>query len=65
MNKIYENDSYIKECDTVITDVQTTDDGTYISLRDSIFFPEEGGQYADTGCVTLGAYEFEILDGQI
>ena len=65
MNKIYENDSYIKEYNTVITGCTVTDDGTYISIRDSIFFPEEGGQYADTGRITLNAYEFNVLDGRI
>ena len=65
MNKIYENNSYMKECDTVITESDITEDGAYIYIRDSIFFPEEGGQYADTGRITLNAYELDVLDGQI
>ena len=65
MNKIYENNSYMKECDTVITESDITEDGAYIYIRDSIFFPEEGGQYADTGRIALNAYELDVLDGQI
>ncbi len=65
MNKLYETDSYIKECDTVVTDSITTPDGYFITLRDSIFFPEEGGQYSDTGRIISGEYEFDLTDGQI
>ena len=65
MNKIYENNSYMKEGDTVITESDITEDGAYIYIRDSIFFPEEGGQYADTGRIALNAYELDVLDGQI
>ncbi len=65
MNKIYEADSYMKECDTVITGYASTADGHFITIRDSIFFPEEGGQYADTGRIELGGYELVVLDGQI
>lgn len=65
MNKIYENDSYLRECDTVIERCDLTADGAYIYIRDSIFFPEEGGQYADTGRIVLNAYELDVLDGQI
>ncbi len=65
MNKIYETDSYMKECDTVITGYAGTPDGNFITIRDSIFFPEEGGQYADTGKIRIGEYELDVLDGQI
>ena len=65
MNKLYETDSYIKECDTVITDISSTSEGYFIALRDSIFFPEEGGQYADTGKIISGKYELDVMDGQI
>ncbi len=65
MNKLYENDSYIREYDTVITEKFNTSDGVFIALRDSIFFPEEGGQYADTGRIVAGSYELDVLDGQI
>lgn len=65
MNKIYETESYMKECDTFITGYAAADDGHFITIRDSIFFPEEGGQYADTGRIELGDYVFDVLDGQI
>ncbi|MCR4755551.1 MAG: alanyl-tRNA editing protein [Lachnospiraceae bacterium] len=65
MNKLYENDSYMKECNTVINGADFTENRAYIYIRDSIFFPEEGGQYADTGRIILNAYELDVLDGQI
>ena len=65
MNKIYETDSYKMECETVITGCVKTADGVYISVEDSIFFPEEGGQYADTGRISCENLEFDVLDGII
>ena len=50
MKRIYETDSYIKELRTVVTASGTDDKGrNYVELEDTIFFPEEGGQNADTG----------------
>lgn len=65
MNKLYENDSYINECDTIVESLARTSEGHFIKLRDSIFFPEEGGQYADTGKIFIKDYELDVLDGQI
>ena len=54
MKRIYETDSYIKEQKTVVTASGTDDGGRhYIELDDTIFFPEEGGQNADTGELLL------------
>ena len=63
MKKLYETDSYIKECDTYITDCRTVGDKTFISIADSIFFPEEGGQYADTGVIECNGQRFDLLNG--
>ena len=50
MSRIYETDSYIKELDTRVTDAGADDKGRpWVELEDTIFFPEEGGQNADTG----------------
>ena len=54
MRKIYETDSYIKEYETVVTASGKLDDGRYyVELDESIFFPEEGGQNADTGTLSI------------
>ena len=58
MNRLYETDSYIKELETVVTDAGADENGRpYVCLADTIFFPEEGGQNADTGSL-------QIIDGQ-
>ncbi len=54
MNKIYENESYIREIKTVVAEAGTDAKGRFYAVfEDTVFFPEEGGQYADTGTVTV------------
>ncbi len=47
--KLYETESYLKELKTKITECSREGDSVYIKLQETIFFPEEGGQYSDTG----------------
>lgn len=63
--KLYENESYKRENQTKVLSCETTDGKTWIRLEDTIFFPEEGGQYADTGSLKAGDDMIEVLDGQI
>lgn len=71
--KIYEKDSYQRRNTTVVTASETVEGKHYITLADTIFFPEEGGQYADTGWIRLtdpdqteGPEEkVRLADGQI
>ncbi len=49
MNRYYEDHSYCAEHETVVTDCFRENDRIYIRLEETIFFPEEGGQHADTG----------------
>lgn len=68
--KIYENKSYAKTNRTVVTSCVTVDKRHYITLEDTIFFPEEGGQYADTGWIwpmmkNSDNSGVRLLDGQI
>ena len=68
MSRIYERDSYIKELKTVVTAAGTDDLGRhYVELEDTIFFPEEGGQNADTGELLLCDRDrrVTVLDGII
>ncbi len=54
MKRIYETDSYIRELKTIVTASGTDEKGRpYVELEDTIFFPEEGGQKADTGVLEI------------
>lgn len=64
--KIYYSDAYVKEFDAEILSVIPCDDGKYdVVLSATAFFPEEGGQSADTGFIggarVLHAYEKELV----
>lgn len=73
--KIYEDYSYKKTNTTIVTSCEIVEGKHYITLKDTIFFPEEGGQYADTGWIrqlteletadTSGKGKIRLLDGQI
>ena len=66
MKKIYENDSLLREIDTKILACGEEKGKAWITLEESIFFPEEGGQYADTGWLVLPSGErVRLLDGEI
>ena len=75
MNRLYETNSYIKEIETTVTEAGTDEKGrSFICLADTIFFPEEGGQNADTGSLyiidgkekdTGEPHEIRIIDGII
>ena len=64
-NKLYEKNSYLKEYKTTVTACIREGDSVYIKLADSIFFPEEGGQYSDRGTITSEDREIRILKGQL
>lgn len=63
MNKLYETNSYLKECKSVITSLTEKDGEYYVTLSDTIFFPEEGGQYADTGYLIYNGEKVRVIDG--
>lgn len=63
--KIYYANAYIKEFDAEILSVTATDDGGFdVVLSATAFFPEEGGQSADTGFIgtsrVLHAFEEDL-----
>ncbi len=49
--KIYETDSYCMEFDAVVKSCEQTENGYHIVLNRTAFFPEGGGQAADTGAL--------------
>ena len=65
MIKIYETDSYKRECESTVTSCFEDRGNIFITLDQSIFFPEEGGQYADTGLLILPRKEIKLTGGQI
>ncbi len=70
MIKLYETNSFIKECTARVISCEEKNNLVYIKLDESIFFPEEGGQYADTGLLEYVDANGEnnsvkLLDGQI
>lgn len=65
--KLYKNDRYLKECESVITSVYNAGSSNkedastlHITLDKTLFFPEGGGQSCDTGFIGSG----EIIDVQ-
>ena len=50
--KLYDTDAYIKEFEAKILSCEKTDEGSLdIILDKTAFFPEAGGQSADTGTI--------------
>lgn len=64
--RLYEEDSYIKEFDAVVLDCISEKGAFYIELDKTAFFPEGGGQLADTGTLS-GAKVSDVQekDGRI
>ena len=49
--KLYDNDAYCKEFDATVVSCEKTDDGFSVILDQTAFFPEGGGQAADSGTI--------------
>lgn len=47
--KLYYKDAYMREFSSAVLSCDATEGGYAIALAATAFFPEEGGQYADTG----------------
>ncbi len=64
--KLYYQDAYIKEFDANLIQIEEKD-GKYIALLDrTAFFPEEGGQTADTGMISgVPVLDVKEKDGNI
>ncbi|MEE1313573.1 MAG: DHHA1 domain-containing protein [Lachnospiraceae bacterium] len=63
--KFYESQSYKKVCQTTVTFCKKEGDKITLKLADSIFFPEGGGQHADTGWLIVDDKKIRLLDGQL
>ncbi|MBO4903406.1 MAG: alanyl-tRNA editing protein [Lachnospiraceae bacterium] len=63
--KRYETDGMLRECTAVVTGYENADGKHYITLDQTIFAPEGGGQKADLGeLIVSGSNEtVQVLDG--
>ncbi|MCR4651667.1 MAG: alanyl-tRNA editing protein [Lachnospiraceae bacterium] len=65
MNKLYETQSYLNNTATTVEECVADGDRFRIRVKESIFFPEEGGQYADSGVILYNGETYALLDGQV
>ncbi len=64
--KLYYKDAYIKEFISEVIECNPCDNGYLVVLRESAFFPEEGGQYSDRGTIgTANVISVSERDGVI
>jgi Ser-tRNA(Ala) deacylase AlaX len=55
---LYLEDSYLKECEAVVTSVK---DGKYVTLDQTVFYPKGGGQPCDTGKIIRGNEVYKVV----
>ena len=69
--QLYKQDVYMKAAQGIVTGVEATDEGCVITLDQTVFFPEGGGQSSDKGTINgfpvLHVYEknneiFHLVD---
>lgn len=64
--KLYELDSYCRTFTATVTDCEPCGDGFAVTLSRTAFFPEGGGQAADTGTLNgVAVTDVQIRDGEI
>ena len=64
--KLYDKDSHIKAFTAKVIDCRKKENGFEVILDKTAFFPEGGGQYADTGKIGEAAInDVQIINGEI
>lgn len=58
--KLYLDDSYLKECEAEIVKAE----GKFVELDKTIFYPQGGGQPSDTGKIFRGKDEFKVVSAK-
>jgi len=49
--KIFQTDPYLQEFNTTVTSTRSTDKGVWYSFKETIFYPQGGGQSSDKGWI--------------
>lgn len=62
--KLYYDSAYIQEWSTVITSAIEREDGSYVTLAETTFYPHGGGQPCDTGTIGGIAVLDVVLEDQ-
>lgn len=60
--KLYDQDAYATEFEARIIETEPYKDGTKVILDRTLFFPEEGGQYADEGILCIRGKSYPVAD---
>ena len=60
MEKIFENDAYIKEFESEI--IHINEDNKYVSLENTAFYARSGGQPGDIGEIELNGEKIIVED---
>ncbi len=64
-SKLYDQDSHLSVFSAALLSCAPADEGRFVLLLDqTAFFPEGGGQPADTGTLTAGGLSVRVLDVQ-
>ncbi|MBR5506521.1 MAG: hypothetical protein IKV88_00565 [Clostridia bacterium] len=64
--KLYDENSYLTEFEAVVKSCEKTDSGYRVILDKTAFFPEEGGQCCDRGCLDgINVTKVEISGDEI
>ena len=61
-NLLYLNDTYLFETEAKFIGLRENEKGTAVILDQTIFYPQGGGQPADTGKIILESNEFTVTD---
>ena len=60
--RVDQQDSYKTELATTVTGIHATDDGTWVTLQESVFYPTAGGQLHDTGTLEFNGGTASVVD---
>jgi len=64
--RIYETDGHCRRFEATVTACEPRDGGFRVELSHTAFFPEGGGQYADTGCINgVPVTDVQLKDGRL
>ncbi len=62
--RLYYGDAYLRDFEAKVTECQSRQDGPWLALDRSAFYPTSGGQPYDTGILKTGGQVLRVLDVQ-